>query len=237
MSLCTMPAPTPPGTPGTVGVRPLGGDTARKALVLCGVLSSLYYVLMNVYVTLQWDGYSVASQVVSELSAVDAPTRTLWVRLGIPYTILMIAFGLGVWRSAGPSRALRFVGALFIVDGAIGPFWPPMHLRGAQPTLTDTLHIAFAVVWLVVMLLAMGSAAGALGRKFRFYTAGTVAVFLVFGTLTGMDGPRIAANLPTPWVGLWERINMAAGMLWIAVLAMALLRRRRSIRSFEAHVE
>jgi hypothetical protein len=42
--------------------------------------------------------------------------------------------------------------------------------------------------------------------------------------LTGMDGPRIAANLPTPWVGVWERICIGVFMLWVVVLAVALLR-------------
>ena len=31
-------------------------------------------------------------------------------------------------------------------------------------------------------------------------------------------------NLPTPWVGVRERINIYGYMLWMAVLAIALLR-------------
>jgi hypothetical protein len=46
----------------------------------------------------------------------------------------------------------------------------------------------------------------------------------VFGALAGMDIPRIGADLPTPWVGLWERINIYATMLWIGALAVSLLR-------------
>jgi len=49
----------------------------------CGIVASLLYVAMNVFVPLQWRGYSFASQVISELSAIDAPTRSLWVPLGI----------------------------------------------------------------------------------------------------------------------------------------------------------
>jgi hypothetical protein len=55
----------------------------------------------------------------------------------------------------------------------------------------------------------------------------TIVIFVVFGTLTGIDGPRIAANLPTPWVGVWERINIGAFLAWVVVLAVALLRRQR----------
>jgi hypothetical protein len=39
-----------------------------------------------------------------------------------------------------------------------------------------------------------------------------------------LDQPRLEANLPTPWMGLLERIDIVTTMLWIAVLAIALLR-------------
>lgn len=225
MSVGIMPVPTARRSRSLQRVRPGRRDTVRKALLACGAVSSVYYVLMNVYVPTRWQGYSVFSQVVSELSAIGAPTRALWGWLALVYTILLIAFGWGVWVSAKKSTALRLVGALFITNAAIGPFWPPMHLRGVEPTLSDTLHIVFTMVWLPVMLLAMVLGAVALGRRFRLYTLATLMVFVVFGALTAMDGPRIAADLPTPWIGLWERINIGAGMLWIAVLSLALLRR------------
>jgi hypothetical protein len=44
--------------------------------------------------------------------------------------------------------------------------------------------------------------------------------------LTGLDASRLEANLPTPWMGVWERINIYAYMLWVVVLATALLRGR-----------
>jgi hypothetical protein len=44
--------------------------------------------------------------------------------------------------------------------------------------------------------------------------------------LTGVAGARLAANLPTPWLGVWERINIGAYMVWVVVLAIMLLRVR-----------
>ena len=49
-------------------------------------------------------------------------------------------------------------------------------------------------------------------------------ILVAFGVLTGLDGPSIAANLPTPWVGVWERVNIGAFLLWVVVLANTLLR-------------
>jgi hypothetical protein len=39
-----------------------------------------------------------------------------------------------------------------------------------------------------------------------------------------LEGTRIAANLPTPWIGVWERINIATFMLWVVVFAIVLMR-------------
>jgi len=196
----------------------------RKVLLVCGILSSLLYVAMNVIVPMQWEGYSLASQTVSELSAIGAPTRQLWLLLVIPYTLLVIAFGCGVWLSAARNRPLRIVGGLIIAHGVIGVFWPPMHLRGAEFSLTDTLHIVFAIVTVLIFMLEIGFGAAAFGKRFRLYSIATMLTLIVFGLLTGLDGPRIAANLPTPWVGVWERISIAAFMLWVVLLAIALLR-------------
>ena len=54
---------------------------ARKTLFACGLAASVLYIAMNVFVPMQWDGYRSFSQTISELSAIDAPTRPLWVPL------------------------------------------------------------------------------------------------------------------------------------------------------------
>ena len=59
--------------------------------------------------------------------------------------------------------------------------------------------------------------------------AGTIASLVILalcGAATTVNAPRISANLPTPWVGIWERINIGVFLLWIVVLATMLLRAR-----------
>jgi hypothetical protein len=201
--------------------------TLHNPLLVLGIVSSLLYAAMLAFIPLQWEGYSSAAQTVSELSAIGAPTRSLWVPLGIFWTLLYAVFGWGVWKAAGQNRRLRVAGAVMVAHGLFGIFWPPMHLRGTEATLTDALHIVSSIVTVLLMALAIGFAAAALGKRFRLYSIATLLVFVVFGTLTGMHGPRIAANLPTPWIGIWERINIGVWLLWVVVLAVALLRRSR----------
>lgn len=196
----------------------------RRVALACGIAAAVLYIAMNVFIPMQWEGYSPASQAVSELSAIGAPTRPLWVPLGLAYNILMIAFGWGVLASASANRRLRIAGGLLIASGVNGLFWPPMQLRGTEFALTDALHIAFTVVALVLMFLEIGFGAAALDRRFRLYSIATIVVFVVCGALAFADAPKLAANLPTPWLGVWERINIGAYMLWIIVLAVVMLR-------------
>ena len=83
-------------------------ESWRKALLVCGVLSSLLYGAMIGMIGSE--GYSRISQTPSELTAIGAPTRSLWMLLGAVYTVLVTAFGWGVWTSAG--RRTRLVSSL-----------------------------------------------------------------------------------------------------------------------------
>ncbi|HEV2261206.1 MAG TPA: DUF998 domain-containing protein [Candidatus Rubrimentiphilum sp.] len=194
----------------------------RKILLVCGILSSLVYLSIDLAALLKYPGYDFFSQTISELSAIGAPSRSLVVALGDAYTVLIIAFGLGVWLSAGDKWALRAAGALLIAEAVFGAFWPPMHMRGAGVTLTDTLHIAWTAGWLVLTMAALGFARTALGKPFLYYTLATIALVILFGVLTGLQGPRIPQNLPTPWAGVTERIGIGAFLLWIVVLGVVL---------------
>ena len=196
----------------------------KRYLLICGVLSSLFYVAMNVFIPLLFDGYSFRSHTVSELSAIGAPTRQLWVPLAFVYMLLFAGFGIGVLKSANGNRHLRTLAIIIFAYCVWNFYWPPMHQRGIEPSLTDTLHIVWASVTVIMMMLMMGFGAAALGTKFRVYTIATMILLMGFGFMTSLDAPKIPDNLPTPLLGIWERILIALFMLWVIVLAGRLLR-------------
>lgn len=203
----------------------------QNVLLYSGIISILWYVAINILIPLQDAGYSIASQTVSELSAIGAPTRSLWVIMCIPFSLLTIAFGFGVWSSGRDNKKLRVVAGIIIFDALVGLFWPPMNQRqiiaAGGGTISDTLHLAWAFLHLFCMLLMIGFAAAALGRDFRIFSIATILVFLVFGILTSIQSKGISAGTPTPYIGVWERINIGAYMLWVAVFAITLLKKAK----------
>jgi hypothetical protein len=85
----------------------------------------------------------------------------------------VIPFGLGVRESARRKRGLRATGALLVGLGASdlpAPFFP-MHRREAlargEGSRTDTMHIVVTSVNSLLILLAIGSASTAFGKRFR----------------------------------------------------------------------
>lgn len=206
----------------------MSGETWRKALLICGVVSSLLYASM--IWGIRYEGYSPISQVPSELTAMGAPTQALWARLGWIYTLLITAFGVGVWNSARRNRAVRLVGGLVLAYASLGLLWPfaAMHQRevlaAGGGTFSDTLHVVLGAVTVVLMFLAIGFGATAFGTRFSQYSVVTIVVLLVFGGLTFLEAPRLQMNLPTPLIGLWERINISAFLLWMVMLAGVLWR-------------
>lgn len=205
----------------------------QKKLLICGILSSLLYVAMLIFVPMQYEGYSIVNQTISELSAIDAPTRPVWVPLGVVYTLLIAAFGWGIRQSAGNNRRLLISGTLLAVYGIVGIAWvfAPMHRRevlaAGGATISDTMHLVMGAVSNLFMMVSMGYAAFALGKQFRLYTIVTILALLTFGILTGMSAPDVNANLPTPLVGVKEMIMLGVFFLWVVVLAIILLRKEK----------
>jgi hypothetical protein len=213
---------------------PFRSPTMRDAWLVCGVVSSLLYVAMTLIVPTGWPGYSSTSQTVSELSAIGAPTRPLWVVMGLVYTLLVTGFGRGVWMVAADNRHLRVAGVLIAIYGALGVAWTfaPMHLRpvlaAGGGTFSDTAHLALGAVTEVLYLLALGFAAAALGKAFRLYSIATFVVLLILGVVMFKHAPRVGTNQSTPLLGAWERINIGLFLAWVVVLAFTLLRRAHS---------
>jgi hypothetical membrane protein len=211
-------------------------------LLACGIVSSLLYVATDILGGLRYEGYSFTSQAVSELMALGAPSEALVDPLFIAYGVLVLAFGVGVvHEGVSRSRALQIAGVLLIgyaIIGFTGPTLFEMHPRGTATVDGDLPHIALTGVLVLLLLLAIGFAAFALGKQFRNYSLATLALMIVLGAVAAPYGARVAAGQPTPGFGIVERVNIYAALLWIAVLSAAIYRGRvRPSRSLpEGHL-
>jgi hypothetical protein len=200
------------------------------------VIAGALYVAMDILVAMQYPGYSIAARQESELSAIGAPTRPLWIAVSTIYAPLMLAFGIGVWLAAQAKRALRAAGGLLVAFPMVGALWlllAPMNPIGQVRSTTDSMHLVFAAAQIVVMLLFMTFGAVALGPGFRLFSVVVIVTMLAAGGFVGTQATAIAAGQGAPWLGLVERVSVFAPMVWIIAFGLALLRGRQEHPAIE----
>jgi len=204
----------------------------RKALLACGIVGPIGLIVWDVVGSLRYPGYSYVDQTISELSAQGAPTRTFTLVVSsVPYGVLMTAFGAGIWIVAGARRAGRITGAVVAGEalwGFAGGIAFPMATRAViaahQDTFRNQMHVWYGIGMPILLVLAIGFGSRLLGKRFRAFSYGTIAVMIVFGLVQSLQAGDLAANRSTPWMGVEERITAYAPMLWYVLLAIGLLR-------------
>jgi hypothetical protein len=209
----------------------------RQVLLGCGIVAPVWWVAMDVVGSLRYPGYRYIDQTISELGAEGAPTRAFMTVLsGIPYAVLMIAFGMGIWITAGGRRAQRITAAVLIgevVWGFVGGLAFPMATReviaAGQATLRNQMHAWYGIGMPIFFVLAIGFGSRLFGKRFRSFSYGTILTMVVCGLLVGVQTSALTANEPTPWLGVEERMNAYASMLWFAVLAVGLLQAQGTV--------
>jgi len=197
-----------------------------RALLLCGVASSVLYPIIDLIGAAHYPGYDCSAQAISEMSAIGASTAAFLAPWYALWSMLFLAFTLGVWIVGRARHPLRSCAVLLLAVAIVGSGFSlfPMSQRSADPTFSDTMHLVVAGATMLLLSAAILAGARPFERGFRLYSAATVGVMLLFFLVTMRDVPNVAADLPTPYMGLSERIGMAAWLLWIAVLSVKLLR-------------
>ena len=198
-----------------------------RILLYCGIIASVLYILTDV-ITAEffYPGYSYVDQQISELSAIGAPTRPIWVGMTVLWTALVVMFGLGVWLKANKGLTLRLTAILLVSWGLVGFTWMffPMHQRGTVEAGTDIMHIALAAVQVIGMISFISLGAAYLKGRFAIYSIGTVVAVLAFGAWTGTQASAIAAGQATPWMGIVERVTVYSPTIWVLVFASMMLK-------------
>lgn len=200
----------------------------RKTLLVCGILSGLIWMGVDILASLLYEGYNYPLQPISGLSTPDSPVRSFLNPLLIPYTVLKIAFALGVWWSAGQKRTLRITASLLFAWGIgdLVAYFFPWKPNESLLTLNNVIHgILSGGLPVLSFLLIIVFGASADGKWFRFYSYGTLlASFAAGGVMALFGNLQMDGGVIPPWFGLTERINTYGYMLWMLAFAAILLR-------------
>lgn len=186
-----------------MGASAVPSSRAMAFVTLCGILSPVVYIAADITAARRYPGFSYTDQAVSELFAIGAPTSGFIVRWFTVSSVLLNA--LVLWSAF------------------------PMHMRGDEKSLTDTMHLVLAAnpFWAASLIAAIVGFRGA----FRAYSIATLCVLLALGAYGFSFAAAVAADAPTPWMGLAERLAQYLDGVWQAVLAVVMQRSIITVRS------
>ena len=195
----------------------------QRALLLCGILAPLVNLGTDWLAGKLLKGYNRAAQSMTELSAAGSPTRSLVVPLTLVAAVLMLAFGIGVWRLYGRALLPRVVAGLVIGNAIAGLvatlLFPPRF--GERPTFGSP-GVILMFLSVVFFVLAMIFGAFAFGGWFRIISIAIPASYILLAVLRFATAAP-AAGTAQLLVGAQERTMAYSFLLWVMALAVHLL--------------
>ena len=203
--------------------------TLINYLGLLGIISVLSYTVAVVFAPLAYTGYDWMSQAVSDLSAVDAPSRTLWNQLSSLYGVCgMISIMMVCVAVQGKTnRILRtgiylFAGMNWISQ--VGYTMFPLTTSGTPDSFQDKMHVyvvtAGVVIFSIVSLITI-SVGGWREKQYRSLAIWAMAAlgFMMIGAI----GTNV---VPKEYFGIPERFSVFAATGFNAVLGWYLFKSR-----------
>lgn len=200
---------------------------ATQLLLCCGIAAALVYACADVYASATYDGYKWVDYTVSELFAIEAPTRNVVVALFTVHNALLVAFAVGISRVSRGHRALVAIAVLLAsaaTVGLIADFFAPIHSRGLPQGTTGTWHIILTAFNSVLIMAMMLCGTRTLTRGFRIWSGVAFVMLIAGGAGSSMLATDLATTEPSPWLGVTERGLIYTYLIWTASLAVALLR-------------
>lgn len=201
----------------------------KKTLInwlgLLGVVSLLSYTAAVVFSPIAYPGYNWMAQAVSDLSANNAPSKTLWEQLASLYgvcgivSIMMVC----VFIQGRLNKTIRVGIYLFAAMNwvsNVGYTMFPLSDSGNAGALQDIIHI-YVITVLVVLLyiasLVVIMIGGYRDKKFRSLAIwAAIALLLMF---VGAIGTNI---VPRDFFGIPERFSVFAAVGFNAILGVYL---------------
>ncbi len=182
-----------------------------RALAVGGIVGPAAFVGTWAIAGATTPGYSLVANAISDLAAVDASTR-------VAMTTALVVDGLGIIAFGFACRDVldgpAWIAAVVTGVGTLGVAASP--LRGWTG---DQVHAGFAVVSYVATSALPLFAAAPLARSgFPGWARASVAAGIV-------SAVTLLASTAGPAHGLFQRLGLTVGDLWIATAAAAILTR------------
>ena len=200
--------------------------TLLQKLGLLGVVSLLSYTAAVVFSPLAYPDYDWMAQAVSDLSAANAPSLTLWNQLSALYNtcevlcVTVVCIGIQGQKTRLLRTGIYLFAAMEWIS-AIGYRMFPLSDSGYAGAFQDVMHMAITAVVVLLSIVSLGIIIAAGGRSRECRSYGICAAIALGLMLVGALGMKL---VPAAYFGVVERCSVFAATGFNAALGLHLFR-------------
>lgn len=190
----------------------------QKILLSCGIFAPLLYLGMDLLAGKLIKSYNFSVHSMSDLGAAGSPTRKLVIVLTLVAGPLLMAFGVGVWRTAGVALLPKIVAAMIIGNaffGLIATLFFPNNF-GVRPAFA-TPEVLLMFLSVLCFVLAMVIGAAAFHGWMRVISIIIPAAYVLLGILR-----FTTASDSVVMIGSQERTMSYSFLAWLIALSIYL---------------
>jgi hypothetical membrane protein len=197
-------------------------NNAVKLIPLLGMLSTVFYFLHVILGEAFYKGYNPLAQAISDLTALNSPSRNIARIFSTLYGICAVTFSIGFFAYFKNKINKAYTGPSFIfcamnVISFFGYTFFPLSEAGYANTFQDKMHII--VTALVVLLTIVSLILFTIGflrtnehKRLGFIFLGTLLLLII--------GAMLINLLPKEYFGVAERVNIYSIVVFTGVLVM-----------------
>lgn len=208
------------------------GDQTQKWPAVAGILAPIIYFTMVIGLGLLEPGFNQRTMMMSVLGGVEGWRGTIFNSGLIVNGILLIAFGFGLRRVMDKRKGTRF-GLILLVVAAVGLIGSSyFHCDVGcvnvidEPDFRGQMHMLFAFFAGISLAFAplpffFAMKGDTRWQRYRGVTMAAVILSNIPGITMWIT--LFTTRLPE-WEGLIQRLGLAFPLLWVEVIAIAMLR-------------
>ena len=191
---------------------------------MCGIAATLIFALLVTVSGAMYEGYSHASQAISELGGVEAQEPLIQNLNFVVVGLLVIAFAFGLHQGIGQGRGSRagpFLIGLFGVSAAVAQPLLPCDPGCEFETATGAMHNLTGMAGFLAAIAGIFLVARRINEDPRWRSHGSYSLFTSLAALTALVlwiGVSKVAGVDD-LNGVLQRVFIGIVLLWIGVIA------------------
>jgi hypothetical membrane protein len=193
-----------------------------KLIPLFGIFSVILYFLHVILGEIFYKGYNPLAQAISDLTAVNSPSKNIAGLFSMLYGLCAVTFSIGFFTCLKNkiNKAVNVSSFIFCIMNIVSFFgytFFPLSESGYANTFQDKMHM---VVTVLVVLLTIVSLILFFIGFFRAKGHKWLGVISIITLLILMAGAVLINILPKEYFGVAERINVYSIIIYTGILSL-----------------